>query len=57
MDLVAIMLLPLDLEPEMMILRKRGFEAAAVRNIPTLSSYGIVDGSALNFEVTCLEAE
>ncbi len=56
LDLVAIMLLPLDLEPERLILRKRG-KRQPLRDSPTLYSYGIVDGSAVDFEVTGLGDE
>lgn len=55
-DLVAILLQPLDLPLERTILRKRG-EQQPLRDSPTLSSYGIVDGSALDFEVIGLENE
>ena len=56
MDLVAIKLLPLNLEPERKILKKRG-KQQPLRDSPTFSSYDIVAGSAVDFEVTCLEAE
>lgn len=56
MDLVAIKLLSLDLEPERMILRKRG-KRQRLRDSPTLNSYGIFGGPALEFEVISLKFE
>lgn len=50
------MLLPLDLEPERLILRKRG-KRQPLRDSPMFYSYGIVDGSAVDFEVTGLGDE
>lgn len=54
LDLVAIMQLPLDLPSERLVMRKRG-KKQPLRDSATLSSYGIVDGSAVEFEVTALE--
>lgn len=53
---IAAILLPLDLESERMILRKRG-KQQPLRDSPTLSSYGIIDGSALDYEVIGWEPE
>lgn len=50
LDLVVIMLLPVDLEPETLSLRKWG-KKQPLRDSRTLSFYGIVDGSALDVEV------
>lgn len=40
----------LDLEPARMVMGKRE-KQQPLRDSPTLSSYGIVDGSALEFEM------
>lgn len=45
----AAILLPLDLESDRMVLRKRG-KQQPLRDSPTLSSYDIIDGSALELE-------
>lgn len=51
---ISAILLPEDLGLERMVLRKHG-KQLPLRDSPTLSSYGIIDGSAVDFEVTGLE--
>lgn len=47
---IAAMLLPLDLESDRMILRKRG-KQQLFRDSPKLSPRRIIDGSAIDIEV------
>lgn len=56
MKIVGILLLHLSLEPGRMILKKWGKEQPLRDNLTT-SVYNIVDGSALDYEVTVLEHE
>lgn len=54
MMIAAALQLPEDLDPERMVLRKHG-KQQPLRDSLTLSSYGIIDGTALDLWVTGVE--